>query len=293
MSRPDVADLDGRCALVTGATAGIGFHTARRLATRGITVFITGRNVRRGAVSRNELRRLSGNERIEFIAADHSTVRNNLDLADEVTHRVEHLDILVNNVGGLVPSRVTTADGNERTLALNFLAPFALTDALVGSMLLSRSARCVNVISSAFRMIKGDPLEDVQSERSYVPLAVYGRAKMLALVWTAALADEYRGTRLSAVAINPGVAWTPGTQALTPDAIPAWRYIWPVVRFFQRRAHPDHAAASCEAVSLAPSDEIDGKYLDGRKPHPYPTGVLDPTLRQAVLQLGRALALNR
>jgi len=111
-----------------------------------------------------------------------------------------------------------------------------------------------------------------------------------AMVWTAALADQHRGSRLSAVAVNPGMAWTPGTQALTPDAVPAWRYIWPIVRFFQRRADPDHAAASCTAHVIAPASAIDGRYFDGRKPHPLPRRVLDPDLRERVLQLGHDLA---
>jgi NAD(P)-dependent dehydrogenase (short-subunit alcohol dehydrogenase family) len=139
-------------------------------------------------------------------------------------------------------------------------------------------------------MADGDPLDDIQSERTYTPLRVLARAKLLAMVWTAALADQHRGSRLSAVAVNPGMAWTPGTQALTPDAVPAWRYIWPIVRFFQRRADPDRAAASCTAHVIAPASAIDGRYFDGRKPHPLPRRVLDPDLRERVLQLGHDLA---
>jgi hypothetical protein len=72
--------------------------------------------------------------------------------------------------------------------------------------------------------------------------------------------------------------------------VPAWRYVWPIVRFFQRRADPDRAAASCEAVVVAPASDIDGRYFDGRKPHPLPRRVLDPDLRKRVLRLGQDLA---
>lgn len=284
------ADLSNRSALVTGATSGIGFHTARRLAAQGATVLVTGRDPRRGTEAANELRRAAGHERVEFIRVDHATVAANLALAEGLRSRLGRLDMLVNNVGGLVPSRVTTADGYELTLALNFVAPFVLTGSLLPLMLASDSARLVNVISSAFSMAKGDPLDDLQSERTYVPLRVLARAKLLALVWTAALADQHRGSRLSAVAVNPGMAWTPGTQALTPDAVPAWRYIWPIVRFFQRRADPDHAAASCEAVVIAPARDIYGRYFGGRKPHSLPRRVLDPDLQERVLRLGQDLA---
>ncbi len=126
--------------------------------------------------------------------------------------------------------------------------------------------------------------------RSGVRLPEAAPRQTAALVWTAALADQHRDKRLSAVAINPGMAWTPGTQALTPDAVPAWRYFWPIVRFIQRRADPDQAAASCTALVNAPVSDIDGRYFDGRKPHAFPGTVLDPDLREGVLQLGQDLA---
>jgi NAD(P)-dependent dehydrogenase (short-subunit alcohol dehydrogenase family) len=282
------ADLSNRSALVTGATSGIGFSTARRLATRGATVLVTGRDPRRGTEAANQLRRAAGHERVEFLRVDHATVAANLALAEELRSRLGYLDVLVNNVGGLQPTRITTGDGYELTLALNFVAPFVLTRSLLPLLLASGSARLINVISSAFTMAKGDPLDDLQSEQTYAPLGVLARAKLLALAWTAALADQHRGG-LSAVAVNPGMAWTPGTQALTPDAVPAWRYIWPIVRFFQRRADPDRAAASCTALVTAPASAIDGRYFDGRKPHPLPRRVLDPDLQNRVLRLGQDL----
>jgi NAD(P)-dependent dehydrogenase (short-subunit alcohol dehydrogenase family) len=288
MKNHDGQDLHHRHALVTGATSGIGFYTARRLASRGATVLVTGRDPGRGAEAAASLRRAAGHDRVEFMAVDHSTVAENVRLAKELRARPARLDILVNNVGGLVPSRAVTNDGIELSLALNFVTPFVLTESLLPLMLESDSARCVNVSSSSFKMAEGDPFADLQSEETYAPLQVVARAKLLALVWTAALADRDPG-RLSAVAVNPTMAWTPGTAALTRETVPAWRYIWPIVRFFQRRADPDRAAAACEAVAVASASEIRDRYFDGRKPHPLPARVLDPELQQRVLQLGRQL----
>jgi NAD(P)-dependent dehydrogenase (short-subunit alcohol dehydrogenase family) len=280
------------CALVTGATAGIGFYTARRLAIRGARVFITGRDPRRGAEVVEQLRRHAGHDRVEFIARDHSTVAANVALAEELRERLDRLDLLVNNVGGLVPSRVVTPDGNEMTLALNFVAPFVLTEAVRPLLLQSERGRCVNVISTAFQMAKGDPLEDLQSERSYIPIQVLARAKLLALVWTAAQADRPGDERLSVVAVNPGMAWTPATQSMTRESVPAWRYIWPIVRFFQRRADPDRGGAACEAAAVAPASEIRGRYFDGRRARPLPAEVLDQELRERVLALGRSYVVK-
>jgi NAD(P)-dependent dehydrogenase (short-subunit alcohol dehydrogenase family) len=120
------ADLSNRSALVTGATSGIGYSTARRLAARGAAVLVTGRDPHRGTDAANQLRRAAGHERVEFLRVDHSTVAANLALAEGLRGRLGRLDVLVNNVGGLIPSRVTTGDGYELTLALNFVAPFVL-----------------------------------------------------------------------------------------------------------------------------------------------------------------------
>lgn len=289
MTGPPRADLADRVALVTGATDGIGLRTAQRLAARGATVFVTGRDSRRGADAAAALRRAAGHDRVDFIRADHSTVAANRELAGELRERVRQLDVLVNNVGGLQPIRKTTGDGCELSLALNFVAPFVLTESLLPLLLVSRSGRCVNVISSSFSMAPADPFGDVQSEREYVALKVLARAKLFALVWTAALMEEYAGRALTFVTVNPGMAWTPGTQLMTPDSVPAWRYIWPVVRFFQRRADPDRAAAACEATVDLPPGELKGRYFDGLKPHPLPDRVLEPGLRERVLQLGRDL----
>ncbi len=68
----------------------------------------------------------AGHARVEFIEVDHATAGANLELAERLRSRLGRLDVLVNNVGGLVPSRVTTGDGYELTLALNLVAPFVL-----------------------------------------------------------------------------------------------------------------------------------------------------------------------
>jgi retinol dehydrogenase 12 len=100
------ADLSNKSALVTGATSGIGFYTARRLAARGATVLVTGRDPGRGTEAATEVRRAAGHARVEFIEVDHAAAGANLELAERLRSRLGRLDVLVNNVGGLVPSRL-------------------------------------------------------------------------------------------------------------------------------------------------------------------------------------------
>jgi NAD(P)-dependent dehydrogenase (short-subunit alcohol dehydrogenase family) len=263
MEGPPKVDLEGRTILVTGATSGIGFHTALGLASRGARVFVTGRDAGRGADAVEALRRAAGHDAIEFLAADAASVRENHALASRMVREVGRLDVLVNNAGALPSARRVTDERCEASLAANFVGPYALTDRLLPLLRSSVPARVVNVVSSAFQMWKGDPFEDLQSERDYVGIRAHARAKLLNLLWTFALARRLEGTGVTVNATNPGMAWTPGTRALTPEAVPAWRLIWPVVRWFQRRASAAVAARSSIFLAASPDvADLSGAYFD-------------------------------
>jgi retinol dehydrogenase 14 len=123
--------LTGRMIMVTGATGGIGYQTARMLAGGGARVIITGREADTGEKAAATIRQESGAESVTFIHADHATVGGNQDSAEQVRAAVPRLDVLVNNVGGLYPTRWETADGYEATLAMNFVGPYVLTAELL------------------------------------------------------------------------------------------------------------------------------------------------------------------
>jgi NAD(P)-dependent dehydrogenase (short-subunit alcohol dehydrogenase family) len=255
--RPAGYDMECKTVLVTGATAGIGFYTARALASKGAQVLVTGRDEERGCEAVAELRLRAGHDDIHFFARDHSTVRGNRDLAERVSKQFDRLDVLINNVGKSPSSRrQETEDDYEATLATNFLGPFVLTDGLLPLLRESAPARIVNVISSAYAMWKRDPFEDLNVVERYVGIEAYARAKLLNFLWTFALARRLEGSGVVANATNPGMAWTPGTQALTPEAVPQWRWFWPLVRFVRRRASAE--AASKSSVFLASSEDIAG-----------------------------------
>ncbi|MCI0711947.1 MAG: SDR family NAD(P)-dependent oxidoreductase [Chloroflexi bacterium] len=274
-------------ALITGATAGIGFHVAQELAIIGAQVIITGRNRERAKQAVDTLRHLSGNQRIEFLPADASSISSTLQLARQVSAEHEHLDVLINNVGGLFVDRQVTTEGFEATLVPNFLSPFALTSELLPLLKKSEQGRIVNVVSSAFGMWHDDPLVALDFEEDYQGLQAYARAKLLNLLWTLTLSRRLQDSSVTVNATNPGMAWTPGTQALTPQAVPAWRFIWPLVRLMQKRASPAKAARS--SVFLASAEAvrgISGAYFDEMKQNDLPAHLLDPELQKRVWDLG-------
>jgi NAD(P)-dependent dehydrogenase (short-subunit alcohol dehydrogenase family) len=136
-------------------------------------------------------------------------------------------------------------------------------------------------------MWKRGPFEDLDAEDGYVAIQACAHAKLLNLLFTLALARREEAVRINA--INPGMAWTPGTQALTPDAVPAWQFIWPVVRWFQRRASPAAAARGPVFLASATEATFSGRYLEGMKAESLPARVLDHGTQDRTWDLGTAL----
>jgi NAD(P)-dependent dehydrogenase (short-subunit alcohol dehydrogenase family) len=278
-------------ALVTGGTAGIGFQTARALAIQGAQVFVTGRDRRRGEDAVADLRREAGHDHVEFVAVDHSLARANAQCAQTLSTRTDRLHVLINNAGGSPSGRRVTTEGYETTLALNFVGPVTLTQAVMPLLRVPTSARIVNLVSSAHAMWKTDPFEDLQASHRYVMIEAYARAKLLNLLWTFALARRLEGSSLTVNATNPGMAWTPLTQALTPADVPAWRWFWPVVRWFQRRASAEQAARSSILLASSPTLQgISGTYFESRGRPRRPSALArDELLQERALALGEQL----
>ncbi len=278
----------GTTALVTGGTDGIGVHIACGLAASGAEVIVTGRDRQRGEQAVDKIRAVAGHGRVSFAPVDHSTVGANEHLAEELGGSLPHLDVLVNNVGRVFSTREVTADGFEATLALCFLAPVVLTEGLL-PLLTRNRARVVNMNTSAYKMWRGDPFDDVASEAGYVGIRAHAHAKLLNLIWTFALAERLAPQSVMVNAVNPGAAWTPGTAQLTPEAVPAWRWVWPVVRFFQRRGSPVKAAQ--DPIWLASSPEADGlsgAYVEKRTAY-RPKVAADPANQRMVVDLAERL----
>jgi retinol dehydrogenase-12 len=123
-------------------------------------------------------------------------------LADEVRGRYGHIDVLANNAGALFASRKETSEGVEQTLALNHLAPFLLTNLLRDRL---DGGRVVTTASDAHASGVLD-LDDVQSEKSYAAMRVYGTSKLCNILFTRELAR--RAPELHANCFHPGVVRT-------------------------------------------------------------------------------------
>ncbi|HLZ21648.1 MAG TPA: SDR family oxidoreductase [Ktedonobacterales bacterium] len=197
--------MDGRVCVVTGATSGIGYVTARELARRGATVTVVGRNRDRTARCVAQIRQETGSEAVDSLLADLSSMTQVRALAEAVKARHTRLDVLVNNAGAIFLTRHTTVDGYEMTFALNHLAPFLLTNLLLDRLKASVPARIVTTASVAHTGAK-IAFDDPNFQHSfYNAWSAYSQSKLANIMFTYELARRLEGTGVTANAFHPGV----------------------------------------------------------------------------------------
>lgn len=200
---PDAQQGQAKVALVTGATNGIGKVTARELARLGMTVVIVGRDPDKTRATVEELRRDSGNSRLEGLVADLGVQAQVRRLARDFRARHGRLDVLVNNAGALNGRRQETPDGIEVTWAVNHLAYFLLTTELQDLLTRTPGARVVNVSSEAHR---AGPLrwEDLEGKLRYSGWQSYSQSKLANVLFSRELARRLRTSGVRVNAVHPG-----------------------------------------------------------------------------------------
>ncbi len=188
--------------VITGATRGIGRAAAVELAGRGAEVAIVGRERDRVEAVAAEAQAAGGGAPVHTHLADLMLMAEVRGLAEELRERHERIDVLANNAGALFASRQLTSEGLERTLALNHLAPFLLTNLLRDRLASGRVVTTASDAHTAGRLA----LDDLQSERSYAAMRVYGTSKLCNILFTRELAR--RAPELHANCFHPGVVRT-------------------------------------------------------------------------------------
>ncbi len=184
-------DLEGRIIVVTGATSGIGRATATALADRGATVIGVGRSAQRCREAENAIRAGNSQADVAFCLADLSAQRQVRALASEIRTRIaeagaDRLDILVNNAGTVSSWYVATEDGYELQFAVNHLAPFLLTHALMPLLHNAPHARVVTVSSGSHYRTRIH-WADVMYRQRYNCLKAYKQSKLANVLFTAEL----------------------------------------------------------------------------------------------------------
>ncbi|HVB22607.1 MAG TPA: SDR family oxidoreductase [Ktedonobacteraceae bacterium] len=247
--------LQGKICLVTGSTSGIGKVTARELANRGATVVLVSRNRAKGEATQAEIKQTTGNQQVELLVADLSLLKDVRRLATEFQQTHRHLHLLVNNAGGAYPTRTLTSEGLEATLAVNYLAPFLLTELLLDTLKVSAPARIVNV-SSTTHTSASIEFDNLQGEKKYTNLGNYSQAKLALLLWTYELARRLEGTGVTVNALHPGVVASNFTDGMGGPASLVMKLFKPFLLTVDKGAQTTLYLATSPQV-----EGVSGKYF--------------------------------
>jgi len=236
--------------LITGATSGLGLALAQALAEKGATVLLHGRDKKRGKVSLDEIRRETGNEKLQFYCADLASLQQTSELARQVAAEQPRLDILINNAavgfGKNSSERETSQDGYELRFAVNYLAPHLLVQGLLAKLKACAPARIVNVASVGQAPLN---FEDIMSERGYSGVTAYRQSKLAMIAWTFDLAAELASTGVTVNALHPA--------SLMPTKL-VLEAGWSVMSTVE-----EGLEATMRLVADPALDGVSGKYFDG------------------------------
>ncbi|MCX6543991.1 MAG: SDR family oxidoreductase [Acidobacteria bacterium] len=248
--------MNDRVCVVTGATGGIGYETARGIARQGATVVIVGRSAEKSRAAVEQIARETGNPRVECLIADLSIQADIRRLAGEIGERYPRLNVLVNNAGGVYMNGQMSADGIEMTLALNHLGYYLLARLLSPFLKINAPARIVNV--SSFAHI-GARIDFPALEFS--GWSGYKRSKLANLLFTYELARRMDGTGVTVNALSPG--FVASNFGLNNRGLLAT--MKPMMNWFA----VSNETGARTSVYLATSPDVDGvtgKYFSRSKP---------------------------
>lgn len=268
--------MSARVAVITGANRGIGRATARGLARAGFETVVLCRTLDRAQAAADELETESRLDRFRPESADLTRPDEIQEATGRLLARYQQIHLLVNNAGIVARTRDTTAEGFERTLAVNHLAPVRLTLGLLPGLLKSRGARVVNVASAAHDGAF-DP-SVFEGSGAFGSRKAYRQTKLLNFIFSFDTADRLQGAGVSVNAVHPGVVAT----SLLDDFVGGGALGAPM-RGLARilGMSPEKGARTTLRVATDPTlTGVSGRYFRSRREATPPDAAVDKEVRE-------------
>lgn len=182
--------------VITGGSSGIGEAAARALSKSGHKLIITGRS--------EATRTVAVETGADFYLVDYTRLDDVKQFAETLIRTYPRIDVLVNNVGGILKERKLTPDGHEQTFQVNHLSGFLLT-CLLRERLEESQGLVINTSSMA-NLAGNAKMDDLESTRGYEPMKAYGTAKLMNILHAKEISRRFNGVR--SASFHPGVVRT-------------------------------------------------------------------------------------
>ncbi|WOJ98590.1 SDR family NAD(P)-dependent oxidoreductase [Congregibacter brevis] len=184
--------------LLTGATDGIGFETAKLLVAMGHTLLIHGRSEQKLADTQQQLRTISGSGAVQAYRADLSKIADVRRLAADIAEDHSSIDVIINNAGVFRTATPTTENGHDLRFIVNTVSPYLLTQLLLS--LVPTDGRVINLSSAAQASVS---LQALAGEEPLGDNQAYAQSKLAITMWTFHLAKAIGAKGPAIIAVNP------------------------------------------------------------------------------------------
>jgi NAD(P)-dependent dehydrogenase (short-subunit alcohol dehydrogenase family) len=261
-----------RTCAITGASGGIGKATAIELAKQGYDVIMIVRNGDKSRKALEEIKTKSGSENISIFYADLASFNSIRDVASAIKKQYATIDILINNAGLFTKKHNTSADGFELTLAVNYLAPFLLTNLLLPNIN-KNDGRIINLSSEIYKRGTIDK-NNLSGFEKYNAEKVYADSKMLINYFTQELARRLADENIVVNCVHPGVV---GTDVFRE--YPKWFNT--ILNLFISKPE-DGAKPVIQLATIPKTEKISGKYFKKMKETPMAEVMNDTDLSNLI-----------
>jgi NAD(P)-dependent dehydrogenase (short-subunit alcohol dehydrogenase family) len=252
--------IDKIC-VITGANSGVGFEASRLLAKEGADLILVCRDRGRGEAAMETIMRESPAAKLRLEVADLSSLGQVRHLGAALVGSLPTVDLLVNNAAVIRAGFEETEDGLERTMAVNHLSHFLLTQLLLDRLIAS-NGRVITVSSEAHRrgrLSSGTLEETLRGPARYSGMQAYSDSKLANILFTAELARRHPVDELSACSVHPGVL-----------ATRIWNQNRTLMSFFMVLLKPIMGRPAVGGESVAylagePAETVHGRYFNEKK----------------------------
>lgn len=197
-----------KLAVITGADGGMGMEITRAVATAGYKVIMACRDPEIAEEKRQLIMRDTGNIALEIVPVNLASLSSTASFANELLQRGEVITLLMNNAGTMETRRCITEDGLERTVSVNYVAPYLLTRKLLP--LMGEGSRIVNMVSCTYAIGKLDfPDFFLRGKKgAFWRIPIYSNTKLALTLFTIALSKKVKEKGIIVNAADPGIVST-------------------------------------------------------------------------------------
>ena len=197
-----------KLAVITGADGGMGMEITRAVAAAGYKVIMACRDPEIAEEKRQLIMRETGNIALEIVPVNLASLSSTASFANELLQRGEAITLLMNNAGTMETKRRITEDGLERTVSVNYVAPYLLTRKLLP--LMGEGSRIVNMVSCTYVIGKLDfPDFFLRGKKgAFWRIPIYSNTKLALTLFTIALSKKVKEKGIIVNAADPGIVST-------------------------------------------------------------------------------------